>query len=325
MIAHLFSQSTFTDRYIQNPENAVDVLIPIIHTNELWKENLISIYREIPVKRLLISDGGCIDDSLDILKHFPRVEIFDHKSYKSLGYCLRKLMEEVKTEHFIYLHSDVFLPRGWFEVMWKSGQQYDWCESKHINTYLLDIEATYAPNERALSGAQIGKKRSFDKILPLIEDDFLYRNEDIIFSELIKRTGGTYGRSDSLIYHEIMNKRSQWKRAVTKVRMEVDKSPEEEVREFDMQARGLVKYLPPNDQTMPSVFLSLQRLIELKVTTIDDFKKWMQPTPYAREWNQAIDSRFTRMSRVRIELEKLDSIFRVFVHQVLKVLKTLFS
>ena len=41
-------------------------------------------------------------------------------------------------------------------------------------------------SERALSGSQMGRKKAFDKIIPIIEDDFLQRNEDIILAELIK-------------------------------------------------------------------------------------------------------------------------------------------
>jgi hypothetical protein len=40
------------------PDQGVTVIIPIVHTNELWEENLKSIYREIPTAQLLIGDGG---------------------------------------------------------------------------------------------------------------------------------------------------------------------------------------------------------------------------------------------------------------------------
>src|SRR6185503_15769259 len=66
-----FSEQPFVDRFASRPEHAVDVIIPIIHTNELWRVNLLSLYREIPIARLLIGDGGCIDDSLDVARQFP--------------------------------------------------------------------------------------------------------------------------------------------------------------------------------------------------------------------------------------------------------------
>src|SRR5262249_10579960 len=121
-----YSPHTFEDRLAQNSAGAIDVIIPIIHTNELWRANLTSIFREIPVRRLLIADGGCKDDSIAIARSFPRVEVFDHREYRSLGFSLRKLIEAVESEWFAYLHSDVYLPPGWFEAMKAHQKEYDW-------------------------------------------------------------------------------------------------------------------------------------------------------------------------------------------------------
>jgi len=121
-----YSKQEFVDKYIQDPTDAIDVIIPVYHTNELWRANLISIFREIPVKRLLISDGGVIDDSIDIVKEFPRVEVVNHRHFKSLGKCIAELIKEVSADWFAYLHSDVYLPPGWFENMIKHKGDYDW-------------------------------------------------------------------------------------------------------------------------------------------------------------------------------------------------------
>src|SRR5688500_9369738 len=92
-----YKTETLVDRFARDASRAIDVIIPVIHTTELWHNNLISIYREIPVNRLWISDGGCKDDSIAIAQKFPRVTVLDHRAYKSLGYCLRKLIEVVET------------------------------------------------------------------------------------------------------------------------------------------------------------------------------------------------------------------------------------
>lgn len=44
-----FTQEPLNDRYLREPEEGIDVIIPVMHTNELWESNLHSIYREIPV------------------------------------------------------------------------------------------------------------------------------------------------------------------------------------------------------------------------------------------------------------------------------------
>jgi hypothetical protein len=126
----------FADRFARDPSGAIDVIIPVIHTNELWAKNLTSIYRDVPVNRMLISDGGCKDDSIAVVAKFPRVTVYDHRAYKTLGYCLRKLIESVETEWFIYLHSDVYLPEGWFDAMRRHQPEYDWfgCPTRFVRT-----------------------------------------------------------------------------------------------------------------------------------------------------------------------------------------------
>ena len=147
--SHYFREQAFVDRFATDPGRAVDVIIPIIHTNELWRANLLSIYREIPVSRLLLADGGCKDDSLDIAGEFPRVQVLNHRSFQSLGYSLRKLIEEVRTDWFIYLHSDVFLPSGWFDAMEKGCDHYDWFESGQTTTILARFTAPTLAEKRA--------------------------------------------------------------------------------------------------------------------------------------------------------------------------------
>ena len=90
-----FSNSTFVDRYEREPDKAVDVIIPVMHTKELWRSNLLSIYRGIPVNRLVLGHGGVIDDTVEMACQFPRVEVFDHTGFVSLGDSIRKLIEAV--------------------------------------------------------------------------------------------------------------------------------------------------------------------------------------------------------------------------------------
>src|SRR6185295_14464033 len=155
-----FSEQSFVDRLASSPDDAVDVIIPIIHTNELWRANLLSLYREIPIARLLIGDGGCIDNSIDVVRQFPRVEVHDHRKFVSLGFSLRKLIEAVRTEWFIYVHSDVYLPRGWFDTMRKHQASYDWFGCPQQMTVL--VEYRHVDHARPYAGSQMGRKAAFD-------------------------------------------------------------------------------------------------------------------------------------------------------------------
>src|SRR5262249_26955950 len=156
----------FVDRYSRGADRAVDVIIPILHTNELWRANLLSTYREIPVNRLLLGDGGCVDDTIEIVQAFPRVHVFDHRSFKSLGFSIRRLIEEVETDWFVYLHSDVFLPDGWFDAMCEGQDKYDWFECGQNITVFVEYMPPTLDAERAYSGSQMGRKSAFADVLP---------------------------------------------------------------------------------------------------------------------------------------------------------------
>jgi len=277
-----FEDRPFVDRFLKetDKDKAVDVVVPIVHTNILWKKNLESIYREIPVKRLLIGDGGCIDDSIKIVKKFPRVKIFNHRKYVSLGYSIRKLIEEVQTPWFIYLHSDVYLPDGWFEQMSKNQKKYDWFECRQHQTILVDYPLNYPKEDRSFSGTQMGRKDAFKNILPQIDDDYLYRNEDMIYADLIKREGYKYGRDGKTFhYHQMMAKKSQWQRTITNVSFNIDLNAKEESRIWIMQIKGLIKYTNPTEKYLIySVQTSISQLSEDKNFKFEEFEKWTKKT-----------------------------------------------
>lgn len=275
-----YQDSDFIDQYLLSRDDSIDVIIPVIHTNELWQENLKSVYREIPVNRLLIGDGGCIDNSIFIVQEFPRVQVLDHQRYKSLGYSLKRLIEAVETEWFVYLHSDVYLPNGWFDDIKKYKKNYDWIECNPILTVLVELPLDHEDVQRSFSGAQMGRIAAFQNILPLIEDDYLYRNEDIVLAELINSTGGGYVRvKDIYHYHQEMGKPSRWQRKVRRIRFDWEMSSEEANREHLMQVKGIIKYLNPRDDVPLdhySYLNSVRYLYDNKIVEKSDLEKWIK-------------------------------------------------
>ena len=101
--------------------------------------------------------------------------------------------------------------------------------------------------ERAYSGSQMGRKAAFKDVLPKIDDDYLYRNEDIIFANLIKDAGFRYGKvAETSHDHQVMFKESRWLRRVKRASFELELSHEEEVRALRTYVCGIVKYLHPD-------------------------------------------------------------------------------
>jgi hypothetical protein len=300
-----YADEAFVDRFVVEPESSVDVIIPVIHTNELWETNLRSIYREIPVNRLLIGDGGCVDDSIEVVSKFPRVKVFDQREYKTLGYSLRKLIEAVETEWFVYLHSDVYLPEGWFSAMRQHQPEYDWfgCPMRHT----VMVEYSLAYQDRPYFGSQMGRKGAFQQVAR-IDDDYVYRQEEFVLSDLVERAGFKHGKvEDTFHYHQTMHKPSPWSRKVRSVEINTDLSPEEEVRTHTMQAKGIIKYLEPNNSWVTySVAASVNRLFELgelNSSNWPEFKQWVVETN--PNWVPYLPKSRPMRKRVRAFLSRL--------------------
>jgi len=276
-----YANEKFQDRFLTDSENAIDVIIPVIHTNALWRANLVSIFREIPVNRLLLGDGGCVDDTLAIAKEFPRVEVIDHSNYKTLGYSICKLIEDVQTEMFIYLHSDVFIPEGFFEKMIQHKDQYDWFETSQQITALIEYHIDIKKHERGfgLGGSQMGRKSAFESVLPKIDDDFLYRNEDIIIRKLLTDAGGRYGQIDDVFhYHQLMFKETPTGRNIESLALNLEVSDKEKIRTNTMQVKGFIKYLEPNAVLIKEANRCLMNLLELKALDWSEFYLWVKET-----------------------------------------------
>lgn len=273
-----YTPQPITDRYAHDPVSALTVIIPVIHTNELWEQNLISIYREIPVAELLIADGGCVDNSLEVAKKFPRVRILNHHQYKSLGYSIRLMIEEVKTEWFAYLHSDVYLPIGWFDQMKRYQGTYDWYGCRMQHTLMVEYDLDYG--ERPYAGAQLGKRKVFEQHVSRVDDDYVYRQEDFVFSDIVKRGGGIEGRIDDVFhYHQTMHKVSPTGRKITGVRISVEMNDAEKVRSAEQQLKGIVKYLKPNSPWLiNSAIASFDQLTTHGMIRESELISWIKTT-----------------------------------------------
>lgn len=274
-----YIKEEFIDRMKKKNEEGVDVIIPIFNTNELFEKNLFSIYREIPVNRLLIGDGGCTDDSLKILAKFPRIEIIDQTHNRTLGYCIVELISNVETEWFVYLHSDVYLPENWYDVMKKYNNQYDWYECDRSSTILVEYKEDLRKSKRAYSGSQMGRKEAFNKIISKIEDDYLYRNEDIVIHELLLTEGFKYGRVfDTFHYHQIMNKKGEKEPKLKKVLIERFHDKKWEIDTYLKQVKGIIKYIQPKPYLLRAVQAPLRILQQYNAINIKEFKSWVERT-----------------------------------------------
>jgi len=95
---------------------AVDVVLLTKNSDRKLKECLESVYKNVPVARLLAVDGCSTDKTLEILEEFNKkhhnVKIILDKGNRATA--RQKGIAEVATDWFLFVDSDVVLCDDWF-------------------------------------------------------------------------------------------------------------------------------------------------------------------------------------------------------------------
>jgi len=301
-----FLEEPFIDRFKENDEKGVDVIIPLMNTNEFWGKNIYSFYREIPINRLLIGDNGCINEAIETVKKFPRVKIFDQKKYNTQGYSLKELISNVETKWFIYLHADVFIPQGWYEEMIKYQDKYDWYDCKRNFLYMFYVTDDEDQISRPWAGSSMGRKTAFDNIINEIEDDYIRRYEDYFFQQKIEEYGFRYGKVTSPYHiHEIMDKQSKVEKE-TKLRIEVKwkKRGDWLLKMVDEQFRTTIKYLSPEiDVNVKIAIANMRYLLANSSIKYKDLITWVKKTN--PKWIKYISRRKVLREKIKFTIKHL--------------------
>jgi glycosyltransferase involved in cell wall biosynthesis len=95
----------------------VDVVILTRDSDGIFRDCLSSIYENVPVNRLIAVDGHSEDLTLQILDEFRskygNVKVIEETGTR--GEARDRGMQEVETEWFVFVDSDVVLCRDWFQ------------------------------------------------------------------------------------------------------------------------------------------------------------------------------------------------------------------
>jgi glycosyltransferase involved in cell wall biosynthesis len=97
-------------------QNLVDVVILTKNSERLLRKCIESVYRNVPVNRLIIVDGHSTDRTLQIVKEFQskykNVVLIQDRGTR--GTARQIGIENVRTDWFVFVDSDVILSRNWF-------------------------------------------------------------------------------------------------------------------------------------------------------------------------------------------------------------------
>jgi len=95
----------------------VDVVIITKNSEHMLNECLKSVYKNVPVNRLIIVDGYSTDKTLEIVREFQKKHgnILVLQDRGTRATARQKGIGQVKTEWFMFVDSDAVLCKDWFK------------------------------------------------------------------------------------------------------------------------------------------------------------------------------------------------------------------
>ena len=94
----------------------VDVAILTMNSDRMLRECINSVYKNVPVRNLIVIDGFSTDATEDIAKEFQQkygnVMFFQEKGTR--GSARQTAIQKVKSDWFMFVDSDVLLSKNWF-------------------------------------------------------------------------------------------------------------------------------------------------------------------------------------------------------------------
>jgi glycosyltransferase involved in cell wall biosynthesis len=95
----------------------VDVVIITKNSEHMLSECLKSVYKNVPVNRLIVVDGYSTDKTLEIVREFQKkhgnVLLIQDRGNRATA--RQKGINQVKTEWFMFVDSDAVLCKDWFK------------------------------------------------------------------------------------------------------------------------------------------------------------------------------------------------------------------
>jgi len=266
---------SFIDRTKKEPDlEQIDVVMLTLDPESFLEVSLFSIYREIPVRKLFVCDGGSKDNTQKILKKFPRVEVYVKPEIRTTGKGIEFLISHVETDWFVFVDSDIELAIGWYDEMRNHEKDLDVIEnSKRTLAYHMSREdkIKLQENRRSLDLCHLIKKTAVKNFQ--CDDDYMSRFTDYFLRQVVEESGYKYGKVNStehihneterIIYESDNEKNFQkivWKEPKWIV---IDK---EKLEMFKLKhAKAVIKYLDPeffmvkNDKAFEDYLFMLER------------------------------------------------------------------
>ena len=295
----------FCDRASLDPNLAkIDIMMTTLDAENYLERSLFTLYREVPVRNLIICDGGSKDTTLEITKKFPRVKLHIRPDLTTEGKSMEFLINELETEWCVYLDGDIELAEGWYDKMCLQKDKFDVIENGKVylawHKYILD-EDKLKSNTRPGTDCHLFKKEALKDFH--VDDDFAWRHDDILFRQTAERSGFKYGKTNDTYHVHNETERIPYKSDTSKsYRKVVIDEPRniiinEELHKKNMEkiAKGIVKYLDPDHE----IIKNSQGFI-FAISMLD--RKWIEETNPV--WLNKYDESQSSKSKIKHRIYK---------------------
>jgi glycosyltransferase involved in cell wall biosynthesis len=142
----------------------LDVIVRTMNSAKSIESCLQSICDEVPVRNIILVDGGSKDDTIKIASRFDNVSVHV-KPDLNLGKATKYGFSQAGTEWVAVIDSDVILRKGWFESMKENLHNSDAVEGCRIDHYSFDIQSDCTKTDYPRFGQTLIKR------LPVLEVD----------------------------------------------------------------------------------------------------------------------------------------------------------
>ena len=276
-IDHRFG--VFYDRLLAEPPTmrseypAVDVVMLTLDADNFLHRCLCSLYREVPVNRLLVCDGGSKDSTKAIFQDYPRVLFFARPDIRTMGKAYEFLFNQVETEWCVIIDADLELQEDGFDKMCQKRQELDVMECGErtlVYHFARDFPSAKLDTTRPGDSCYLARTKALSSFH--CDDDYIWRITDFFFRQQVEKAGFKYGKvpvrrfhhetervpytsDEEKIYQKMVCPEPQW--------IIIDKNKLEAI--MMKYAMGIVKYLDPAfplvklDSAFDSVILRLDR------------------------------------------------------------------
>ena len=191
------------DRRITEPDlEPVDVLMLTLDAGTYVERCLDSIYREIPVNRLIVLDGGSKDKTVETADRYPRAEVHVRPDIRTTGKGLEFLFSCAKTPWIAMIDADMELPEGWYDEMSQYKAEYDYFESKRIMHYEFwrEVPGSADIQKRSAAIGQLARLDCFRNYH--VDDDYMWRATDYLLKKVAETSGYRFGKvATTFHYH----------------------------------------------------------------------------------------------------------------------------